>query len=302
MEIFTHLLLLSVLYMECLVGFTVNMIFLAAIFMKWKTQRSLPTCDKILSQLAISRGLYFFSVIMGNLIFHFFPWLLQNYIVLSIQYIQAMFMILISHWIAAILCVYYCVRIVTYNCALWVFLRSRISTLVPWLVAASVIVSLLSSLPLGWFGYDCKSQNISNYSAGSITGNGFVIVPNMDIWFLILILGSFPPFVIFCAANSLLIYFLLVHTKRMRNVTSQNLTSHFGALKSMSLFLVLQIMFYIFTSLSASGKFLRIKFVIPIYWIILCFFPLFHSFYLFFSSSDLRKILISKCLSFINCT
>ncbi|KAG8550094.1 hypothetical protein GDO81_028874 [Engystomops pustulosus] len=299
MEMFGHLLLLSVLYMECLVGFTVNMIILTTIFMKWKTQRSLPTCDKILSHLAISRGLFFVSVIMGNLIFQFSPWLLQNDVMISILIIQTGFVFNSNLWIASVLCVFYCVRIVTYNCALCVFLRSRISTLVPWLVTAALVMSLISSLPLGWFGFDYKTQNTLNDSTGNKTENEFVIVPNFDNWFLILILGSFPPFLIFCVANFLLINFLLIHTRRMRNVTSHNLRSHFGALKSMSLFLVLQIIFFIFMSFSALGKFPQSKIFITVYWLFICFPSLFHSFFLFFSSNDLRKIFVSKCLSCI---
>ncbi|KAG8550088.1 hypothetical protein GDO81_028869 [Engystomops pustulosus] len=134
--------------MACLVGFTVNLITVAANSMKWKSQRSLQTCDKIVSHLAISRGLYLVSVIFRISIFKFFPRLLKNYIFLSILYVLNMFLFHLSHWIVTVLCVFYCVRIVTYNCALCVFLRSRISTMVPWLVTTSLIMSLLSSLPL----------------------------------------------------------------------------------------------------------------------------------------------------------
>ncbi|KAG8550092.1 hypothetical protein GDO81_028873, partial [Engystomops pustulosus] len=279
--------------MECLVGLIVNMMIVAANFLKWKSQRSLQTCDKILSYLAVSRGFFYCSVIMGNLIIIFVPQVQENYDVKSILYIQIGFTFNLSQWIASVLCVFYCVKIVSYNCALCVPLRSRISTVVPWLVAASLIMSFISNLPLGWYSYDHKTQNVLNGSTDNTTGKGFVMVSNFESRVLIFVVGSFPPFVIFCAANSLLIHFLLIHTRRMRNVTSQNLRSHFGALKSMSLFLVLQMMIFMLMGLIASGRFSHLTFLIHFDWIILCFPLLFHSFYLFFSSSELRKMFVS---------
>ncbi|KAG8550098.1 hypothetical protein GDO81_028878 [Engystomops pustulosus] len=188
--------------MECLVGFTINMMIVAANIMKWKSQKSLPTCDKILSYLAVSRVLYFVIIFIRVFISHFHSWPLQSTFVTLILFIQTIFLLFVSHWIVAILCVFYCVRIVTYNCALCVFLRSRISTLVPWLVTAALLMSFISSLPFGWYGYYFL-QNVSNASIGNNTDSGPSIITVINEQSLICAAGSFLPFIIFCGANFL---------------------------------------------------------------------------------------------------
>ncbi|KAG9470488.1 hypothetical protein GDO78_017638 [Eleutherodactylus coqui] len=245
--------LTAVLHVSCLLGLTANLIIVAANAMKWKRLKSHQTCDKILISLAISRGLYFFEIIILNSIFQFLPWLMKSNIQISIINFLCLFIFYSSLWIATILCVFYCVRIVTYNYKLFVFLKSRISTMVPWLIQVSLLISLISSLAFVWYGYDFHKQFALINSTGNMTDFSEGI---METWFWIFAVGYFPPFIIFCVANFLLIHFLLMHTRRMRsNVShnqSPNLESHFSALKSMSLFLLLQILFLTCTSLSMS--------------------------------------------------
>ncbi|KAG9470489.1 hypothetical protein GDO78_017639 [Eleutherodactylus coqui] len=281
------------------------MIIVATNVMKWKRLKSLQTCDKILSSLAISRGLYFLCIIIQNTIFLFLPWLMQNNVLLPILSILLMFIFYSSLWIATILCVFYCVKIVTYNYKLFVFLKTRISTIVPWLIQVSLLISLISSLPFGWQSSGLRVQIALNESIENMTDYREVVAEIFLSRFLVFALGSYPPFMIFCVANFLLIHFLLMHTRRMRSnashVQSPNLQSHFSALKSMSLFSLLQIMFLICTSLSMSSKLFFSKFPILIQ-IILCSPPTFHSLYMVASSSELRNILILTCLCVFRCS
>ncbi|KAG9469569.1 hypothetical protein GDO78_020207, partial [Eleutherodactylus coqui] len=260
--------------------------------MKWKSLKSLQTCDKILSSLAISRGLYFFCIIIQNYIFQFLPWLVENNILLPILNILTMFIFYSSLWIATILCVFYCVKIVTYNYKLFILLKTRISTMVPWLIQVSLLISLTSSLPYGWYSYGSNVRVPLNGSIEDMTDYREVISEIFFKQFWILALGSYPPLIIFCVANFLLIHFLLMHTRRMRSngshIQSPNLQSHFSALKSMSLFLLLQIMFLICTSLSMSGKFIFVK--LPILLPIILLSPLtFHSLYMVASNTNVQK-------------
>ncbi|XP_069830360.1 taste receptor type 2 member 40-like [Dendropsophus ebraccatus] len=264
----TQYLLMAVLYGTCLAGLTVNVIILATKFRKWKILKSFQTCDKILSCLAISRILYFIIIVIRSSILQLFPWLLRNNIVKPALYVLTMFMFYSSNWMATILCVFYCVKIVTYNYKLFIFLRTRIPIMVPRLILASQLISLISSLPFGWYGFDLKPRNLSNGSTKDMTGYEDVIVPNFYNSLIIFAAGSFPPFIIFCVANFLLIHFLLIHTRRIRSneshTQSPNLTSHFNALKSMSLFLLLKILFFICMSLLTSGRFFTYVFMLEI--------------------------------------
>ncbi|XP_069829448.1 taste receptor type 2 member 40-like [Dendropsophus ebraccatus] len=225
------------------------MVIVAVKFKEWKSLKSLQTCDKILSSLAISRALYFISNIIQSLFYQFFPWLLRNNIVVPILYIQTMFLYHSSNWIATVLCVFYCVKIVTYNNKLFIFLKTRISVMVPRLILASLLISLISSLLLGWCVFDKEQHKSLIDSPGNMTEYGLDIMPNYNKRFLIFAVGSFPPFIIFCASISLLIHFLLIHTRRMRSNESHkqspNLTSHIGAIRSMSVFLLLQLMYFV---------------------------------------------------------
>ncbi|CAN2390711.1 hypothetical protein PRIEUP_LOCUS748 [Pristimantis euphronides] len=142
----------AVLSVKCLLGLTVNLIILAANFLKWKSLKSLHTCDKILSSLAISRSLYFIIILLWNFVFQFFPWLAHKNIVRSIRHIQTMFIFYSNNWITTILCVFYCVKIVTYNYKLFVFLKTMISTMFPRLIMVCLVISLFCSLPFGWYG------------------------------------------------------------------------------------------------------------------------------------------------------
>ncbi|XP_056419475.1 taste receptor type 2 member 4-like [Hyla sarda] len=229
--------LLAVLYVECLVGFTVNMIIVVANFMKWKSLISLLTCDKIFSSLAMSRALYFICVALRNSIFQLLPWLIKSKMLRSTVYILTLFMFSSSQWLATLLCVFYCVKIVTYNYKLFNFLKTQISTMVPQFILVSLIISLISNLPLGWFGFKLEPQNLLNGSNESMMDYGSGIVPDFNSRFLIFTVGSFPPFVIFFVANSLLIHFLLIHARRVRSneshIQSPNLKSHFDALKKL---------------------------------------------------------------------
>ncbi|XP_056419460.1 taste receptor type 2 member 40-like [Hyla sarda] len=228
--------LLAVLYVECLVGFTVNMIIVVANFMKWKSLRSLPTCDKIFSSLAMSRALYFISIALRNSIFELLPWLIKSKMLRSTVYILTLFMFSSSQWLATLLCVFYCVKIVTYDYKLFIFLKTRISIMVPQLILFSPLISLISSLPLGWFVFESEPQNVLNGSNETMVDYGSAPGSGFNNQFMIFAVGSFPPFVIFCVSVSLLIHFLLIHTRRMRSneshIQSPSLKSHFGALKN----------------------------------------------------------------------
>ncbi|XP_056419476.1 taste receptor type 2 member 40-like [Hyla sarda] len=283
---------MAAFYVECLVGFTVNMIILAAYIMKWKSLRSLKDRDKIISSLTIFRALYFSCSIVENSVLRFSPWLLKTNIVISFLFIQGTFVFYSSHWLATVLCVFYCVKIVTYNYKLFIFLKTRISIMVPWFILASLLIALISSLPVGWYCYDLKLQNVSNCSNGNITR--FIIVPDFDNMFLIFAVGSFPPFVICFVTIALLIHFLLIHTRRMRSneshIQTPNLKSHFGALKSMSLFLLLQIVYFICLHLITSGRVFHSKFPFLDSWVILCSLQLLHSLHMISSSKEVKKM------------
>ncbi|CAN2390708.1 hypothetical protein PRIEUP_LOCUS745 [Pristimantis euphronides] len=306
MEFSIQYILIAVFSMECLLGLTVNTIIVVANFMKWKRLKSLQTCDKILSSLAICRGLNFIIILLENFFCIYFPWLVQNNIEALLLKVLTMSLFNSSNWISTVLCVFYCVKIVNYNYKLFVFLKTRISTMVTPLILASLLISLLSTLPLGWHGFDVKQQNILNGSTENMTKYALLLVTNFDQYFLIFLVTSFPTFLIFCVAMFLLINFLLKHTRQMRSNGSQihnrNRESQLTALKSMTIFLILKIIIFICMCLFTCGSSFHFEFPFLIGWIILFSPPLFHSLYVISSSCEVKKMFVLLYLGLIRCS
>ncbi|XP_066445575.1 taste receptor type 2 member 40-like [Eleutherodactylus coqui] len=247
----------AVLYMECIAGIMVNMTILAAIFLKWKTQRSLQTIYKILICLSLSRCLHLLSVLFIY-IFSYYPWaLLDKVIVVTIR-VMNIFLLFTNFWFATVLCVFYCVKITSYNCKFWIFLKMKISTVIFWFLLASLLLSASSSLPFVFHGFNQEPQNLTINSSQNMTIYNNITVTNLSKWLLMFLVGSCPPFLIFCITICLLLHSLYLHIRRMRSsgsgFQSPNLESHISAVKSMSLFLVLQIIYFMLINVILSGK------------------------------------------------
>ncbi|XP_069829454.1 taste receptor type 2 member 9-like [Dendropsophus ebraccatus] len=284
--------LASVLYTECIAGVIINLIIVAVNLIKWKTMKSLPIGDKILSSLATSRSLFLFIIFLSFL-YHLLN--LWNNNILAVYIVGIITIILNSTnlWFSTVLCVFYCVKITSYNWKFFIFLKTKISTLVPWSLLASLMISVACGLLFGWFIYNEEIQNLTmkNMTVSRTKKN-----KNIDTMSLGLLLISCPPFLIFLVADCLLLHSLWMHTRRMRSsgsgFRSPNLETHFSAVKSMSFFLVLQILYfsmtmYIFDSVHNSTIALFISITVT------CSPPFLHSLYMIASNSEFKKSFIS---------
>ncbi|KAG9468188.1 hypothetical protein GDO78_023315, partial [Eleutherodactylus coqui] len=271
----------------------VNMAILAAIYLKWKTQRSLQAIYKILASLALSRFLCLLSVLFYYIIVVFYPSILLGTDFGAAMVVEIMFLHFTNFWFATVLCVFYCAKITSYSNICCIFLKMKISRSVSWFLLASLLISLTSALPFGFGVFSLESKNFLNGTMENATINNFVPVTNFQRQLLIFLIGSCPPFLIFCVTICLLLHSLWMHTRRMRssgsNFRCPNLETHFSAVKSMSLFLVLHIIYFVFLNVFLSGRLFYhtvSEWVIPI----LSCPPLFlHSLYIIFSNSDLKK-------------
>ncbi|KAM3931043.1 taste receptor type 2 member 40-like [Leptodactylus fuscus] len=292
------------LYIECFAGIAVNLIIVAANMMKRRTLKSLPTCDKILSCLMISRSLSVFNIFLAHLFLKFYGLIMQNFVVTAILLTNAIILHYTDLWFAAVLCVYYCVKITTYNWKFFTFMKTKISTLVPWFLLASLVISISSGLPFSFYLYDLKPQNVSNSSMELFVFQAGA-QEDFHSHFFVVLVGSSPPFTIFLVADGLLLHSLWTHTRRMRGsgsgIRSPNLESHVSAVKSMSLFLVLQITYFTFMNVFCSGSFYD-------YWLwhlaslaISCSLPFFHSLYIMCFCPEIKKAIISMCHGLTRC-
>ncbi|XP_072000303.1 taste receptor type 2 member 39-like [Engystomops pustulosus] len=289
-----------VLYAECIAGVIVNVIIVTANIIKWKTMKSLNTGDKILSSLATSICLYLsvsFLIYLSS-IFHLQDDKDQLFI-FSLLFVST-FLHFTNLWFATVLCVFYCVKITSYSWKFFIFLKTKISTLVPWFLLASMVISISSSLPFG-LGYNgIQVQNLTNVSMGNMNiSRDMEYEDQLQSYekskYLLLII-SCPPFVVFCVVGFLLLHSLWMHIRRMKSsgsgFRSPNLESHFKAVKSMGLFLVLETVYF----LVASYSYAACHGNITGYWIaiiVTCSPPVLHSLYIISSNNELKKTFVS---------
>ncbi|KAG9462862.1 hypothetical protein GDO78_022977, partial [Eleutherodactylus coqui] len=275
------------------------MTILAAIFLKWKPLRSLQTCYKILSCLSLSRCLYLLSCIFFYAILVFHPWVRLDMAFATAMLAGIMFLYCSNLWFAAVLCVFYCVKITSYNNKFWIFLKMKICRRVSWFLLASLLISVSSTLPFSFYVYALESHNLFNSTMENAAIHNKGLIINIQKQLLMFLVGSCPPFLICCITICWLLHSLWMHTRHMRSSVSgfraPNLQSHFSAVKSMSLFLVLQIINFILPNVQLSGKlyYKILEWVLPI---IICSSIFVHSLYIIFSNSDLKK----TCLSMLH--
>ncbi|XP_075125741.1 taste receptor type 2 member 40-like [Leptodactylus fuscus] len=284
----------ALIYAQCTVGILLNGFIVATNFKNWRQLKILQPCDKILSCLATSRCLILFCMMSFNIIFVFFHQLFVNPVFISSAWVFTMLLSHTNFWFATILCVFYCVKITNYSHTFFIFLKTRISSLVHWSILASLVISVACSLPYGWFANDGAQYGFISGPAENTTFGKVMITRETHTRLIMFIVGSVPPFLIFCVAITLLIHSLWVHIRHMRGggtgFRSPNLEVHFGAVKSMSLFLVLHVVYFVCMSVRQSptnGGSWRIVFSV-----IACIPPLLHSLYIIVSTRKLKEELL----------
>ncbi|KAG8550101.1 hypothetical protein GDO81_028881 [Engystomops pustulosus] len=285
------------MYTLCIVGILGNLIIIAANFRKWKTLNSFLIGDKILSSLATSRSLHICVIYVGYISPLYNTWVSKDLYAMSSILVLTTFLHSTNLWFATVLCVFYCVKITSYSWKFFIFLKTKISTLVPWFLLTSLLMSVLFSLPLGWIFKKIEIQHLTNASSEDFPLTKSVKYEKSRNMLLLFLTGSGPPFLLFVAAITLLLHSLWMHIRRMRSsgsgVECPNLEIHFSAVKSMSLFLVLQTMYLLSKTMYFAGTVEERTYEFWITAILTCSPPTVHSLYIISSNRDLRNSCIS---------
>uniref|UniRef100_A0A8C6XFQ4 Taste receptor type 2 n=1 Tax=Naja naja TaxID=35670 RepID=A0A8C6XFQ4_NAJNA len=138
-------------------------------------------------------------------------------------------------WITTCLGVFYCVKIVNFTQPFLVKMKLRISNVVPHLLIAVMLVSLISALPFLWIKDHTQSYNNTEHRQE--------MMDQMSLFGMLYILGTFPSFVIFFISSVFLIYSLVHHAKRMQNNSlgfrDQRMDVHLKTIKILTSFLIL---------------------------------------------------------------
>ncbi|MEE6525418.1 hypothetical protein FKM82_025403 [Ascaphus truei] len=290
---------LVLLWIELILGITLNSFIVATSCVEWMTFKRLRTSDKILACLGLSRFCFQWSIMLHNIFRIYLPELYSQMYFYAIFVVVRTFVNFSSLWFATVLCVYYCVKITNYNHSLFIYVKVRINKIVPWLLLASLLTSLASSLPFGWHALTLNGNNSTNNLLKNSTVQDIIVVQNHTNQAIKYGLGSSLPFTIFCVATFLLIKSLWMHTRQMRSsgmsIRSPSLDTHYRVVKSMVFFLLLNIIFFssmnvIFSRVLPFGSpwlvFLSI---------LTSAYPFLHSAVLIFYNKKLKRTLLDIC-------
>ncbi|MEE6525976.1 hypothetical protein FKM82_026318 [Ascaphus truei] len=267
--------------------------------MEWITFKCLRTSDKILVSLGLSRFCYQWGIMLHNIFHIYLPELYLQMYFNVIFLVVNMSVNFSSLWFATVLCVYYCVKITNYNHFLFIYVKVRINKIVPWLLLASLLTSLASSLPFGWHAFTLNCNNSTNNLLKNSSVQDVIVVQDYTNQYIMCGFGTSLPFTIFCVATFLLIKSLWMHIRQMRSsgmsIRSPSLDTHFRVVKSMVFFLFLNIICFSSMNVIFSG-------VLPIGnpWfmflsILTSAYPFLHSAVLIFCNKKLKQTFLDIC-------
>ncbi|XP_004583804.2 taste receptor type 2 member 1 [Ochotona princeps] len=193
---------------QFLLGIFANGIILVGNIIGLVKERKLTPLDLLLSCLAGSR------ICLQSFLFYF------DLLVLSLTQVPASFDIFVimffvnklGLWLATWLGVFYCIKITTFRHPLFLWLKRRISGMVPWLVAKSLLYAAVFSGIYSKYTWVISQALLQKFSSKNATGQ---IKEPSALSFCLLIIGLSFPFLIFLIASLLLIFSLARHTWHM---------------------------------------------------------------------------------------
>lgn len=215
-----------------------------------------------------------------------------------------MFLNYSSLWFAAWLSVFYCTKIASFTQSFFIWLKQRISSLVPWMLITSSLFSFATSLPFAWDVYDVHN----NFTAPLTMTNSSERRVTMKASFFLLILlcnaGVALPLIVFVVSSILLIRSLWIHTRQMQNNATgfrdASLEAHIGAIKSIFSFLILYVTYFISLVLILSNIFLPLSIGEAMCLAVMAACPAGHSMVLIWSNPKFRELPV-RILHHANC-
>ncbi|NWJ00497.1 T2R40 protein, partial [Crypturellus undulatus] len=215
-----------------------------------------------------------------------------------------MFLNYASLWFAAWLSVFYCTKVATSTQSFFIWLKQRISNLVPWMLITSSLFSFATSLPFFWDIYRVHD----NFTTPLTVTNSSERTATMKTSFFLLILlcnsGIALPLILFVVSSILLIRSLWRHMRKMQNNTTgfrdPCLEAHMGAIKSVLSFLILYVTYFIALVLILSDMFLPFSIGEALCTAVMASCPSGHTMILIWSNPKFRE-LPTRILHHTNC-
>ncbi|XP_065257534.1 taste receptor type 2 member 7-like [Emys orbicularis] len=298
----TIIICLIILGIEFITGIIANGLMIVVNCSEWIRSRKLTCCDMILTSLGISRFFLQCTINSNNFLIQLPHDMNERCAMLTTLTVVWMFLTTLNLWFATCLSVFYCVKIANFSQPLFLWLKRRISGLVPQLLMGSFLVSLVICLPsVNTIDRKYIDHSMNNLS-GNTTGECRYKVDLSSSFFILSMLGYTSPFIIFIISSILLITSLWRHSKRMEKTTSTSRDTvtevHVRAIKGQISF----IFFYISYFVALVMFLLELSTISSYYvWIVIMgAYPSGHSVILILGNPKLKRVAV-RALHYARC-
>ncbi|KAM3940544.1 taste receptor type 2 member 40-like [Leptodactylus fuscus] len=237
---------MTILGISTIFGVFTNLLIVSVNFVDKVRGRKLNPSDLIMVTLGAFN--VFFQIIM--LINDYVSFLDRD--LYSSEQIYTLFTVLLilpifsSFWFTVCLSVYYYLQIIIFTQPFLIWLKLRVSHLIPKLLMASVFTSVANGIPAAWYRYkDHLQLNISNNQSLEVT------VPKVNVVYMLpsTIITCSLPLALIGIANGIIIKSLLSHShKEDRNANgdlSPKAEARIRAARTIGGLLLLYIAFYV---------------------------------------------------------
>ncbi|NWY91423.1 T2R40 protein, partial [Loxia curvirostra] len=205
-----------------------------------------------------------------------------------------MFLNYSSLWFGAWLSVFYCIKVASFTQSFFIWLKLRITRLVPWMLLTSWLCSFTVTIPFAWDVYSMHKNitapsSMTNSSARRTTRND-----SLDLLILLCNAGIVLPLILSVVPSVLLIWSLWMHTRRMQNHASgfrdPSLEAHIKAIKSVCSLLIFYVTYFITFTLLLYNLFLRFSTPKSICIAVMAACPTAHTFVLIWSNPKFQEL------------
>uniref|UniRef100_A0A803SWI6 Taste receptor type 2 n=1 Tax=Anolis carolinensis TaxID=28377 RepID=A0A803SWI6_ANOCA len=237
-------------------GLISNCFIITVILREWTTSRSLASTEQFFLSLSLTNLGATVVLIPSYINAYIFPIFTRNFIMLIVYPLDD-FLVLSRHWFTAWLIVFYCIKIVNSTHSLFLWCKLKISWLVPWLIAGSLVVSLFFAL---FKLYIILMKIQSNTTMIDIETNeemsGYHTIGVHEI--LVLIVGSGSSLLIVLVCSILILASLCKHVYRLKckehHSRSIQTKAHVKASGTILFSLFLYISFYVVQTLVMTAN------------------------------------------------
>ncbi|XP_063789030.1 taste receptor type 2 member 41-like [Pseudophryne corroboree] len=255
--------LLEFMFLDIFAGLFLNGLIIYISSRTWRNGGYLSPGDAILVALGLCNIIMQTLLTCGIIIYYFWIHTFLSYSFFSVFFAIYNPMCLSSSWMTSWLCIFYCIKITNFQCSVFVLVKSRFSGMLPWLILASVALSVIF-ISSGYLTALNPAGNATQHDSSQR-----VPFTLSSVFLVVLVFWCCLPCVLILTSLGTTLTSLVIHVFRMKASTdfsSSKIEAHINGIRTMTLLLVLYIIFYLTQIILSLSIF---PFSSPWFWILL---------------------------------